>query len=136
LQLMRRSLGGKETFVAHVVHFEMSVPEPEQAVEFYSQVFDWSIQKLPDPVKYWQVQKPEASPQPGIPGGIVQSRTGAPRISITIQVDSIKMACTKVVNNGGKLITEKQVVPGYGVHVLCQDPQGNFFALIQPLATT
>lgn len=119
----------------HVVHFEMSVPEPEQAVEFYSRVFDWSVQKLPDPVRYWQVRTPEASSQVGIPGGIVQSKSGTPRISITIQVDSIDAASAKVIANGGKLITEKQMVPGYGVHILCQDPQGNFFALIQPTTT-
>jgi predicted enzyme related to lactoylglutathione lyase len=41
-----------------VVHFEISVPNPEQAVEFYSGVFDWSAEKLPDPVQYWQLKPP------------------------------------------------------------------------------
>jgi hypothetical protein len=121
--------------MAHVVHFEMSVPAPEQAVDFYSRVFDWSIQKLPDPVKYWQIRTSEAPSQQGIPGGIVSSKTGSPRISITVQVESLEKTCTSVIGNGGSVITDPQIVPGYGVHVLCKDPQGNFFALIEPLVT-
>jgi predicted enzyme related to lactoylglutathione lyase len=124
----------KETFVAHVVHFEISVPNPEVAVEFYSQVFGWSIQKLPDPVRYWQIGTSEAPFQQGIPGGIVQSKTGSPRVSVTVQVESLERACARVISNGGSVITEQQIVPGFGVHVLCKDPQGNFFALIEPLS--
>jgi predicted enzyme related to lactoylglutathione lyase len=116
-----------------VVHFEFSVPNPELAVEFYSAVFGWSIQKLPDPIRYWQIRTSEGPAQQGIPGGIVQSKTGSPRVSVTIEVESLDEACAKVAGSGGTLITERQIVPGYGVHVLCRDPQGNFFALIEPL---
>jgi predicted enzyme related to lactoylglutathione lyase len=128
------SLPVKETFVAHVVHFEISVPNPEQAVGFYSRVFGWSIQKLPDPVRYWQIRTCEAPSEQGIPGGIVQSKTGLPRVSVTVQVESLERACARVMSNGGSVITEQQIVPGFGVHVLCKDPQGNFFALIEPLS--
>src|SRR6266852_3584115 len=99
--------------MAHVVHFEFSVPDPEQAVAFYAAVFGWSIRKLPDPVRYWRIQTAEASGQQGIPGGIVQSKTGSPRVSVTIQVESLDEACAKVTSNGGSLITERQTVPGY-----------------------
>jgi predicted enzyme related to lactoylglutathione lyase len=116
-----------------VVHFEFSVPNPELAVEFYSAVFGWSIQKLPDPIRYWQIRTSEGPAQQGMPGGIVQSKTGSPRVSVTIEVESLDEACAKVASSGGTLITERQIVSGYGVHVLCRDPQGNFFALIEPL---
>jgi predicted enzyme related to lactoylglutathione lyase len=120
--------------VARVVHFEFSVPNPEQAVAFYASVFGWSIQKLPDPVRYWQIRTADAPARQGIPGGIVQSKTGSPRVSVTVEVESLDETCAKVTSNGGSLITERQIVPGYGTHVLCRDPQGNFFALIEPLA--
>ena len=120
--------------MAHVVHFEFSVPNPEKAVEFYSDVFGWSAQKLPDPVRYWQLRTSEGPAQQGIPGGIVESKTGVPRVSITVQVESLEEACAKVTRHGGSLVTERRLVPGYGVHVLCKDPQGNFFALIEPLS--
>ena len=119
--------------MAHVIHFEISVPNPEQAVEFFSIVFGWSVDKLPDPVRYWQL-KPPASPGPqGIPGGILESKTGQPRTSVTIQVESLEHTCAKVRNQGGTVVTEPRLVPGYGTHVLCKDSQGIFFALIEPL---
>ncbi|WLT31006.1 VOC family protein [Geothrix sp. PMB-07] len=116
----------------HVVHFEFTVPDPEQAGRFYAQVFGWSIQKLPDPVRYWQI-KAAGNAKEGITGGIVQSKSGAPRVSVTIQVESLDETCAKVLQEGGALVTERQAIPGFGLHILCKDPQGNFFALIQSM---
>ena len=127
-------IGGlKETTVAHVVHFEFSVPNPEKAVEFYCGAFGWFATKRPDPVRYWQLRTSETDVGQGIPGGIVESRTGESRVSLTIQVESLEDACAKVTSLGGSFVTERRFVPGYGVHVLCRDPQGCFFALIEPL---
>ena len=70
----------------------------------------------------------------GYSGGIVESRSGEARVSVTVQVDSIDEVCAQVTRLGGRLITERLRVPGYGVHVLCRDPQGCYFALLEPLA--
>jgi predicted enzyme related to lactoylglutathione lyase len=83
--------------MSSVVHFEFSVPNPEEAAAFYSAVFGWSITKLPDPTRYWQIRTAEAPAQRTIPGGIVQSKTGLPRVSVTIQVPSLSDACTRVI---------------------------------------
>ena len=120
--------------MSSVVHFEFSVPHPEEAATFYSAVFGWSITKLPDPIRYWQIRTAEAPAQRAIPGGIVQSKSGSARVSVTIQVSSLSEACARVTAQGGNLITEPQTIPGYGVHVLCRDPQGNFFALLEPVS--
>ena len=85
---------------------------------FYRGVFGWSASKLPDPVNYWQLQTSEASAQQGIPDGIVESRSGEARVSVTVQGDSIDEVCAQVTRLGGRLITERLRVPGYGVHVL------------------
>ena len=120
--------------MSSVVHFEFSVPNPEEAAAFYRAVFGWAITKLSDPIRYWQIRTAEAPAQRSIPGGIVQSKTGSPRVSLTIQVPSLSEACTRVTAQGGSLITEPQTILGYGVHVLCRDPQGNFFALLEPIS--
>jgi predicted enzyme related to lactoylglutathione lyase len=120
--------------MSSVVHFEFSVPNPEEAAAFYSAVFGWYITKLPDPIRYWQIRTAEAPAPRAIPGGIVQSKTGSPRVSVTIQVPSVSEACTRVIAHGGSLITKPQTIPGYGVHVLCRDPQGMFFALLEPVS--
>ena len=120
--------------MSSVVHLEFSVPNPEQAAAFYTAVFGWSIKKLPDPIRYWQIRTAEAPAQGAIPGGIVQSKTGSPRVTVTIQVPSLREACIRVTAQGGHLLTEPLAIPGYGVHVLCRDPQGNFFALLEPVS--
>ena len=80
--------------MAHVVHFEISVPSPEQAVKFYSGVFGWSAQKLPDPAQYWQLRPSVTRANAGIPGGIIGSKSGFSRVSVTIQVESLDETCT------------------------------------------
>jgi predicted enzyme related to lactoylglutathione lyase len=122
----------KEASVGIVVHFEFSVPDPEKTAAFYRAAFGWVATKLADPLKYWQLKTPQTDRLTGLPGGIVESKTGEARISLTIQVDSMDEACARVVGLGGQLVTDRRVVPGYGVHVLCKDPQGCFFALIEP----
>ena len=57
--------------MSSVVHFEFSVPNREEAAAFYSAVFGWSITKLADPIRYWQIRTAEAPAQRAIPGGIV-----------------------------------------------------------------
>ena len=126
--------GVKEIIVGHVVHFEFSVPNPEKSAAFYCDAFGWLATKLPDPLKYWQLQTSQTDQHQGLPGGIVQSKTGESRVSLTIQVESLDEACAKVTSLGGLMVTERRLVPGYGVHVLCKDPQGCFFALIEPLS--
>jgi predicted enzyme related to lactoylglutathione lyase len=130
----RDSSAGKGEILAHVVHFEISVPHPEQAVAFYSEVFGWSAQKLADPVQYWQLAPSVAPANAAIPGGIIQSKSGLSRVSVTIQVESLDETCARVTGMGGRIVTERRPVPGYGTHVLCQDPQGVFFALIEPFS--
>ena len=120
--------------MSSVVHFEFSVPNPEEAAVFYGAVFGWSITKLPNPINYWQIRTADTPAQHAIPGGIVQSKTGSPRVSLTIQVASVHEACARVTARGGSLITEPRTIPDYGVHVLCRDPQGNFFALLEPVS--
>src|SRR4029453_10758100 len=103
--------------MSRVVHFEFSVPDPEQTATFYRSVFGWAVQKLPEPARYWQIQTGNTPDQLSIPGGIVQSKSGSPRVSVTISVESLADACHKVTANGGRLITERQVFPGGGNNV-------------------
>ena len=93
---------------------------------------DGSQPSFPHPLKYWQLQTSQTDRHLGLPGGIVESKTGESRVSLTIQVESMDEACAKVSSLGGQLVTDRRFVPGYGVHVLCKDPQGCFFALIEP----
>ena len=38
-----------------VIHFELSMDNPKQAIKFYSDVFGWDSQKWDGPIDYWLV---------------------------------------------------------------------------------
>ena len=39
--------------MSKVIHFEIPADDPERAVTFYKNVFDWEIQKWEGPMDYW-----------------------------------------------------------------------------------
>ena len=53
-----------------VVHFEIHADQPERAVKFYKELFDWQFHKWEGPMDYWLiVTGPDG--QPGINGGLI-----------------------------------------------------------------
>ena len=53
-----------------VVHFEIHADQPERAVRFYKELFDWQFHKWEGPMDYWLiVTGPDG--QPGINGGLI-----------------------------------------------------------------
>jgi len=41
--------------MSRVVHFEINADQPQRAVQFCQQVFDWKIEKWAGPADYWLV---------------------------------------------------------------------------------
>ena len=54
--------------VSRVIHFEVSVDNPERAKKFYENVFGWNINKW-GPEDYWLVMTGEKT-EPGIDGAL------------------------------------------------------------------
>ena len=52
-----------------VVHFEIPAEDPENVARFYSEVFNWKIEKWEGPVDYWLITTGEEN-EPGINGAI------------------------------------------------------------------
>ena len=50
--------------MTRVVHFELGLPDPDSAIGFYEQVFDWKIEKWSGPQEYWQVTTGDEASQP------------------------------------------------------------------------
>ena len=38
-----------------VVHFEFDVENPERAIKFYTEVFNWKISNWGGPINYWLI---------------------------------------------------------------------------------
>lgn len=60
-----------------VIHFEISVDDPDRAAKFYSNIFGWRIEKSRGPVDYWLISTGEKN-EPGIDGAIKSKERRVP----------------------------------------------------------
>ena len=116
--------------MARVTHFEISAENIQSAVEFYSNVFDWQIEKWDGPVDYWLIKTGEDS-EPGIDGALMEKSEGFPPVVNTIEVDDLNHSIQKVLLNGGKQNGEINSIPNVGLFVYCSDREGNLFGMMQ-----
>lgn len=114
-----------------VVHFEIPADDPERAVKFYEQVFDWKINKWEGTEPYWLITTGDDS-EPGINGAIMQK--GSPELVVrnTISVASLDETVEKIKAAGGSIVAPKMAVPGVGWAAYFKDTDGNVFGLMQP----
>ena len=106
-----------------VVHWELWSKDPERVAKFYQEVFDWKVQFVPD-LAYRMV---DTGGQGGINGGIMQPQQGGPwpgNMAFYIDVGDLEEYRRRVEKAGGKIIVERQEVPGMGSFSLFADPEG------------
>jgi hypothetical protein len=117
-----------------VVHFEINADDPERAIKFYQDVFDWEIQKYGDiEMDYWLVMTgPKGSN--GIDGAIMKRSfpAGAGVIN-TIAINNIEETIAKILKAGGKKNSDIDTIPNVGQFCYCIDTEGNYFGILQPL---
>ncbi|MDD3654285.1 MAG: VOC family protein [Desulfotomaculaceae bacterium] len=117
--------------MARVIHFELNADQPERAVQFYENVFNWQIIKWDGPEDYWLIETGEV--KQGINGAIIKRRHPGETTVNTISVVDIEEFMEKIRKAGGKVLTEKMTIPGVGYVAYCQDTEGNTFGIIQDL---
>ena len=113
-----------------VVHFEIPADDPERAMAFYKDVFDWKIDKWNGPHDYWLCTT-GPNDQMGINGGILKREPNMVTTN-TIGVENLDEFVAKVVEKGGKNVVPKMPIPGVGWLAYCTDTEGNMFGLMQP----
>lgn len=111
-----------------IVHFMVPADDTERAQQFYKNLFDWEINKLPGPMDYWEVNTKADENAPGINGGIGK-RTSEKQIVNYIGVDDIEAVLPQIEANGGKIVEGKMPVPGFGAMAVCMDTENNLFGL-------
>lgn len=119
---------------SRVVHFEIPAEDPERTARFYSNAFGWKIQKWNGPQEYWLVDTGDG--EPGINGGIMRRTPPFDRVVNTVNVDNIDAATARVKEFGATLVGEKMNIPDVGYLQYAQDPDGNIFGMMQPVAAT
>jgi predicted enzyme related to lactoylglutathione lyase len=110
-----------------VVHWELWSEEPEKVSEFYRKAFDWEIRSIPE-MNYHLV---ETGGEGGIGGGIMKPQKGPwpAKLAFYIDVDDLDTYGKRVVDAGGKIVVDKQSVPGVGELSLFEDPEGRVLGL-------
>jgi len=121
-----------------VVHFEIPAENVKKLRQFYVDLFGWKIEKSPGPIDYWMIEtvpvdEKMKSIKPGVNGGMYKKVSPANRQVNYISVESIDGYIKKIKSLGGKIIQPKQEVPDVGWIAVALDPEGNQFALLQPI---
>ena len=121
---------------ARVVHFEVPFDDADRARRFYTEVFDWQIQTMPE-MGYNIVSTGPMSDQgmpnePGyIGGGMLQRQEPVTTPVITLEVDDIDATLVAVEKGGGSTIREKMPVGTMGFAAYFTDSEGNLMGLWQ-----
>ncbi len=110
----------------NIVFFEVPANDVARAKGFYSDIFDWRINRIPG-MDSWEIN---TNDQVGLTsGGMLRREHPKQRITNYIDVSSVDKYSAKVIELGGKIILPKRAVHGLGYFAVCQDTEGNAFIL-------
>jgi uncharacterized protein len=120
-----------------IIHFEIPANDVEKLKRFYEEVFGWKIVQASGPIEYWVIQTVPVDPngmllRPGVNGGMYKKLPESKPVNY-FAVESISDFLEKIEKLGGKVTQPKQEVPEIGWIAAAEDPEGNLFALIQPI---
>jgi uncharacterized protein len=122
----------KNKTTASLVWFEIPADDLERAKKFYGALFGWNIAPFPGMTapgaeNYLHIDTggPDASPD----GGLMKRAHPQQPITNYVSVPSVTKFMAKVEKLGGKVCAPKTAVPQMGYFAVCQDTEGNTFAL-------
>ena len=115
------------------MHFEIPVNYPAKLTRFYEQLFNWKLDKMPDPsgqMDYWMISHKDAGPNETM-GGLYKRTIGEIGLINYFSVVNIDQFLAKASSLGANIIKGKQEIPGKGYFAMLQDPDNNTFAIFQ-----
>jgi predicted enzyme related to lactoylglutathione lyase len=121
-----------------VAHFEIYADDADTLGKFYTSLFDWTIEQMPNMdyrlIKTVDTDKEGTPTQAGgINGGLMKRPAGYEgRAWVNyVNVESLEASTRRAEELGAKVMKGKSPVPGMGWFAMLIDPQGNPFALWQ-----
>ncbi len=121
-----------------VAHFEIYADNPDTLGQFYTSLFDWTIEPVPGmDYRLLKTVETDAHGMPTQPGGINGGMLKRPAGYAVdawvnyVNVDSVDQTVERAQKLGAKVTRGKSPVPGMGWFAMLIDPQGNQFALFQ-----
>jgi len=111
-----------------VVHFEIRGKDSKRLVEFYRELFGWSIEG-DNPMGMLQIAPGIGGPPEGI-GGLIRA-ADAPGVSIFVQVLDPVETLRKAEEMGGRAVLQPFDVLGGPTIAQMADPEGNLVGLVK-----
>ena len=118
-----------------VVHFEVHASDPDKLVAFYTKVFGWKFNHMPQ-FDYWLIDT--GGEGPGIGGGLARRRGPAPAADAPVSayvcslgVASVDDLVARALDAGASVALPKMAIPGVGWQAYIKDPDGNILGLHQ-----
>ena len=115
-----------------IVHIEFSSKDLEAAGKFYSDLFGWKVEQMPE-MNYAMFETGE-----GLGGGLTPVSDSYPPGTVVVYIDTedIEATLAQVESLGGKVMATKTEIPGMGWFGLFTDPSGNLVGLFTTLPGT
>lgn len=113
-----------------ICHFEFPASDLKKEQEFLSKLFDWNIGGMPGNPNYMLIQTGE-----NLGGGIMKRQMKEQHPVFYVAVESVDDYCKKAEGLGGKVVVQRQPVPGFGAFAIIADPEGNAFGIFEPDAS-
>jgi predicted enzyme related to lactoylglutathione lyase len=124
-----------------IVHFEIPADDEGRAREFYREIFGWQMQEMPE-LDYTIVMTTPVDEQTQLPtepgainGGLMKRSTDTPAPVLTVDVESIDDALTRIEAGGGSTVKPRTEIPGMGAFAYFKDPEGNVLGLWETMPT-
>lgn len=118
------------------VHFEIQSGDPARLAKFYSEVFGWKVQHMPQ-LQYWLLTTGEEK-DPGINGGILNRKGSKPTkeqsvnaFVCSMDVPSVDDYWKRALAAGASPALPKMTIPNVGYVAYLADPDGNIFGIYQ-----
>jgi len=120
-----------------IIHFEIPANDIEKMRKFYSEIFGWKIEKLPN-MEYYSVTTVPMDEKgnlmgPGVNGGLYKKEQPQQQPINYVYVESVDVYSKKIADSGGKILVAKTEIPGMGWFAVAQDPEGNVFGIFEVL---
>jgi predicted enzyme related to lactoylglutathione lyase len=133
-RIAKQTSVNKEELMNRVIHFEIHAENPERAIAFYQDLFEWKFERWGE-IEYWIVYTGSKT-EPGIDGGLLKRKGTIDGTAIiayvcTIEVASLDGSVAKALAKGGQMAVPKMPIPGMGWLAYCKDSEGNVFGMMQ-----
>jgi predicted enzyme related to lactoylglutathione lyase len=112
---------------ASIVWFEIPADDLPRAKKFYKSLFGWKINAMTQMEDYNHIDTGGADASPD--GGMMKRKHPEQTTTNYVLVPSVIKHMAKVKKLGGSVCMEKTAVPGMGYFAVCNDTEGNSFAL-------